>query len=280
MQNLKTLIELLERGRKIHISILDLGGILNLPITAIDFKNVIHSKRFCRIAKSTESGYRACLRCKMLANKKATVEKCAFSGACSYGLYEAAVPLIIDKSVMAVVYVGNAVVSREESESRLKRTALKTGVPISELTKELEACEFINEPSELFAIAEIVCDYMKLLYDSTPKTKPDLHWLVSLMKRHADKEFCYNVSLKELAATYRKNEKYIGRLFRKEMGISFSEYCMELRLQKAERMLLSRRERIIDIALECGFNNVSYFNRSFQKKYGISPTKYREKTKD
>jgi AraC-like DNA-binding protein len=42
-------------------------------------------------------------------------------------------------------------------------------------------------------------------------------------------------------------------------------------------MIKNTSERIINIALECGFNNISYFNRSFKKKYGISPTEYRAK---
>jgi AraC-like DNA-binding protein len=40
-------------------------------------------------------------------------------------------------------------------------------------------------------------------------------------------------------------------------------------------MLLSGDEKIIDIALECGFNNIAYFNRLFVKKYGMSPSEYR-----
>ena len=80
MQNLQFLIDMLTRGRKLHISILDLNGILNTPTTKIAFENVIHSKKFCDIAKSTEKGYRACLHCKNLANTKATTSKKAFCG--------------------------------------------------------------------------------------------------------------------------------------------------------------------------------------------------------
>ena len=74
----------------------------------------------------------------------------------------------------------------------------------------------------------------------------------------------------------RKNEKYLGRLFKKEMGISFSEYCIGLRLEKAEESLLKSNDKIIDIALDCGFNNISYFNRVFRKKHNVSPGEYRE----
>ena len=78
MQNLQFLIDMLTKERKLHINILDLNGILNTPSTKIAFENVIHSKKFCDIAKSTENGYRLCLRCKKLANTKAVEHKKSF----------------------------------------------------------------------------------------------------------------------------------------------------------------------------------------------------------
>ena len=66
----------------------------------------------------------------------------------------------------------------------------------------------------------------------------------------------------------------MGRLFIKEMHVSFHEYCLLLKLQKAEALLLGTGEKIIDVALECGFDNISYFNRVFKKQYGMSPGEY------
>ena len=116
MQNLQFLIDVLTRGRKLHISILDLNGILNTPTTKIAFENVIHSKKFCDIAKSTEKGYRACLHCKNLANTKATTSKKAFCGHCLYGIYEVAMPVIVGDTVSAIVYVGNAIVDIDHTK--------------------------------------------------------------------------------------------------------------------------------------------------------------------
>ena len=98
-----------------------------------------------------------------------------------------------------------------------------------------------------------------------------------LMKNHADEMFKTEINLSKLAETYNRNEKYMGRLFKKSVGMSFAEYKQEKRLELAESLLVSGNDRIIDIALECGFNNISYFNRSFQKKYGSTPTEYRRR---
>ena len=126
MQKLQILIEMLTKGRKLHISISDLSGILNTSSTKIDFQNVIHSKSFCNIAKSTEKGFRSCLHCKYLANAKAITSKKPFCGYCLYGIYEAAMPVIIDETVSAIVYVGNAIVDIDQTKNRIEKVCRYT----------------------------------------------------------------------------------------------------------------------------------------------------------
>jgi transcriptional regulator GlxA family with amidase domain len=63
-----------------------------------------------------------------------------------------------------------------------------------------------------------------------------------------------------------------------ETGLSLAERVLELRLQKARAMLADPRHdrlKIIEIAYACGFNEVSYFNRCFRRRFGASPTQYR-----
>lgn len=275
MQKLQVLIDQLTKGRNIHISILDLVGVLDTSMTQVAFRNVIHSKRFCDVAKSTDKGYRTCLRCKRLANAKAVNEQSPFFGGCLYGLYEVAYPVRINKSVAAIVYVGNAVVDRAQTIARIKQTCRRTGVDPRELIGETDQCEVVTDANELFQIAELTADYLKLLYGKDPHPEQRMHWLVSLMKRHADDMYRTGISLKELAVTCRKNEKYLGRLFKKEMGMGFHDYCTQLRLREAEQRLLQSDEKVIDVAFACGFNNVSYFNRVFKAKHGVSPRAYR-----
>ena len=275
MQSLATLIEMLTKGRNLHISILDLCGILHTQNTKLPYSNIIHSKQFCNIAKSTEKGYRMCMRCKVLANSKAVTDKTAFSGHCLCGLYEAAVPLIINSTVAAVVYVGNTVVDENQTRARTEKVCRIAGADPQEFISALEMCEHITDPDEPQRIGEIVCDYLKMLSEHSPRTSTKYHWLVEAMKRHADEAYCTTLTLKDLAADYNRNEKHMGRLWRREMGIGFHEYCLDLKLRKAEALLRNTDSKVLDIAIECGFNTISYFNRVFFKKHGMSPTQYR-----
>jgi transcriptional regulator GlxA family with amidase domain len=73
------------------------------------------------------------------------------------------------------------------------------------------------------------------------------------------------------------SRRYVNDLLY-QAGASFAERVMELRLQKARAMLSDRRNdrlKVSEIALACGFNEVSYFNRCFRARFGASPTQFR-----
>lgn len=279
MQPLRTLIGHLEAGRSIHISILDFNGVLDFPLTRIDLCHVVHSKRFCDIAKSTVRGYKSCMRCKFLANRRAVSGREAFCGQCYYGLYEAAVPVVRDNSVIAIVYVGNAIVDEGRVKERIARACRYTGVAESELLPSLSECERIDSEDELLEIGELVRDYLKALLDAAPMPSGREHWIVSLMKRYAREHTHGDVSLWEFAVSHQKNAQYIGRLFKSEMSMSFGQYCNEVRLERAANAIYTSEEKIIDIALASGFQNISYFNKLFREKYGVCPSEYRERGK-
>lgn len=86
------------------------------------------------------------------------------------------------------------------------------------------------------------------------------------------------VSLRDVAARHRLSPRYVGMLFESE-GTSMTEFVREERLKRARSILLNPHlggQRIAEIAYEVGFNDVSYFNRSFRRRFGHSPGELRE----
>ena len=59
------------------------------------------------------------------------------------------------------------------------------------------------------------------------------------------------------------------------MGTGFIDYLNDYRLTMAGRLLKSSDSPVLEIAAQSGFDNLSYFNRIFKRKYGISPGKWR-----
>jgi AraC-like DNA-binding protein len=86
-------------------------------------------------------------------------------------------------------------------------------------------------------------------------------------------------SLTRLAAKLRLSERYVQDLLA-ETGASFTERVIEARLQYSKAALESRlhdRRAIAEIAYACGFNEVSYFNRCFRRRFGASPGEFRKR---
>ena len=84
-------------------------------------------------------------------------------------------------------------------------------------------------------------------------------------------------SIKVVAARTGVSASYVQQLLR-ETGLSLSERVLELRMQKARRMLADRRNdhlKVSEIAFACGFNETSYFNRCFRRRFGVTPLNYR-----
>lgn len=87
-----------------------------------------------------------------------------------------------------------------------------------------------------------------------------------------------DVSLGELAARHGVSARYVRMLFESE-GSSITEFLRVQRLERARTMLLSPRfstRRIAEVAYAVGFNDLSYFNRSFRRRFGHSPSEVRE----
>ena len=66
------------------------------------------------------------------------------------------------------------------------------------------------------------------------------------------------------------------RTFERLTGLTPHQYILRARLREAARRLAIQRARVIDIALECGFGDVSNFNRAFRAEFGLSPRAYRK----
>jgi AraC-like DNA-binding protein len=92
--------------------------------------------------------------------------------------------------------------------------------------------------------------------------------LTILGQRFAEPDF----SAQKLAAAAGLSERYVNELLY-EAGASFTMRLLELRLRKAAELLARTGERrISDIAFDCGFNDLSYFNRCFRRRFGLTPT--------
>lgn len=90
------------------------------------------------------------------------------------------------------------------------------------------------------------------------------------------KDYTQDLTLKMVADALHLNAVYLGQLFKKEMHSSFSQYLNQVRIKKAQQLLLYSNQNINEIADEIGYNNTNYFSKMFKKLNGITPKEFRE----
>lgn len=92
---------------------------------------------------------------------------------------------------------------------------------------------------------------------------------------YMEENYSQRITLQNLADTIPCNSQYLCRFFKEIAGISPIQYLINLRLSRACYLLEHTSKSILDIALECGFENVSYFIRKFKEIKGCTPKEYR-----
>ena len=100
------------------------------------------------------------------------------------------------------------------------------------------------------------------------------------MVSYIQQNFTEKISLREFGEQFHLSEKYISRYFKEHFHITLSQYVTYLRLEHAKQLLQDTDIPVTDVAMQSGYQNVSYFIRSFKKTYGVSPLKYRKKQVD
>lgn len=95
------------------------------------------------------------------------------------------------------------------------------------------------------------------------------------MISYIQQNFTRKISLKEFGNQFHLSEKYISRYFKEHFHITISQYINHLRMEHARQLLQETTLPVTEVAMRCGYENVSYFILSFKKMYGNPPLKYR-----
>lgn len=85
-----------------------------------------------------------------------------------------------------------------------------------------------------------------------------------------------DICLEDAATIAQMNPNAFSRFFSLRTRKTFSEFIKELRLQKAAKLLIESELPVTQICFECGYNNISNFNRQFLNYYSMNPVKYKK----
>jgi AraC-like DNA-binding protein len=110
---------------------------------------------------------------------------------------------------------------------------------------------------------------------SSMQESPSFHWL-ERVRKVLDEKFAEPHTLPDLAAMVRVSPSHLSREFRKYSGKSLISYLNQRRIESAMLRLRTTTDKIVTIALDCGFEDLSRFNQLFKQLTGTTPSAYRK----
>lgn len=99
--------------------------------------------------------------------------------------------------------------------------------------------------------------------------------VVEVAKRFINMNFSEDIGRTEVAEHVLLAPNYLSMLFHRETGQTIREYINQCRIDEAKRLMSTTNNSVTDIALQVGFNNISYFSTTFKKYTDLSPVEYR-----
>ncbi len=268
--SLYDMITFLQYGTNLHIGVLFFGDYGNEKVI-LPQKQQIHAGAICNEFKTQERGFRRCFRCRQIAIEKAIRTKTDFGGLCINGVYEYTRPVVIKDECACIIYIGN-ILENGAGYEKIKKNICKKKYLLDTMEKDfnIEKCK---------AMGALIETYIRILLENFPSgSRSKFNPLIENIKNYIESNLEFDIKLSQIADIFHYNEQYIGRIFKKETKMSFSEYLNRQRIKCAGEFLTESDGTVIDIANKVGFNNVTYFNRLFKKYYGFTPSQYRKNT--
>ena len=98
---------------------------------------------------------------------------------------------------------------------------------------------------------------------------------IKTILKYVEEHYDEHITIDDMAALTFYSKSHFMKFFKAHMGTGFIEYLNDYRLTIAERLLRTSVASVLEFAEKSGFDNLSYFNRIFKRKYGQSPGKQR-----
>lgn len=98
---------------------------------------------------------------------------------------------------------------------------------------------------------------------------------IKIILKYIKENYTEQLTVKDMAEQLNFSEYHFMRFFKKHLGVTCIEYINNYRLDIAAKKLSTTNHSIMEIALETGFNNISYFNKLFKEKFKLTPKEFR-----
>lgn len=160
----------------------------------------------------------------------------------------------------------------------LSRAAIDGGAEAEQIfwlnTENLSEIKNFSSIEELSVwLTEIMHKYISFVFDFNDIKHVDVMFkIIDYIKEHYHEK----ISLDSICEYVFLSKSYLSKIFKEEIGCNFTVYINKIRCEKSKAFLLDNKLSIVDIASLVGFEDQSYFTKTFKKIVGVSPGKFRE----
>ncbi len=161
--------------------------------------------------------------------------------------------------------------------SILSRSAVEGGVDIDVMLEKnltyLNKVMQINNQEDLCAwISTALNEFIELVYSSQDARK------VSQIRpaiNYIDANYNKPISLADVAKASHLSISRLAHIFKEQMGITIIDYLTSVRIERAKQLLLATDQNCTEICFQVGYNNLSYFTRTFKELVGMTPRQFK-----
>ena len=183
---------------------------------------------------------------------------------------------LIDSSILQCE-AEEKILGKESENTWVKDKILENIYDIFTIYESKPPGYYFNILSKIYDILANISLYCsKRQGENNCKVKKDELEKIEIILNYIDKNYAEDMTLEAAARAVNFSTNYFCRFFKRNLGKAFFEYVNFYRCTKAEILLITTNKAITEIALEVGFNSISYFDKTYRKYRGYTPSEERE----
>ena len=250
----------------------DISALAGISINLLDANyNILAScrntQKYCDTLHSIERERIQCNQCDKKILKKCRQSKKLEHHICRSGLYDSAMPLIKDDTIVGFLIMGQIRSSRSPAlPKELPRVDANTLEKLSVLYNDIP----IISKNRLNALYDLL---PHILFDNAIQIVHDS--FICEVSDYIDENLQNNLSINHLCSKFFVSKNRLYEAFQSNLNSTVTEYINERRIHRAKILLINTNEPIFKIAESVGIYNYTYFCKLFKKLCGVTPTQYR-----
>jgi AraC-like DNA-binding protein len=251
---------------------------IRIAFVSYDMKSWIEVPKekslFCTILRDNPSFAEKCNACDCNAFKITEQTGELYIYKCHGGLTEAVSPIIYKNKILGYLMMGQTLHSSPNSElwEKYKSLCINYNIDQEVLEKafyQIKSTDIdrINSAARIMDMSAKYIHSQKLVKLKEPQL---LEKIISFVEEYFNKP----ITIEDISKQFKFSSSYLRHIIKSNFKMSFTEYLMIKRIEKAKDLLEHGNIKINEVASQVGFQEQNYFSRVFKKHSGISPTEF------